>query len=31
MLAKNLESILRIVLEGLIDDCHEIINEVIGI
>jgi hypothetical protein len=31
MLTKNLESVLRVALEEPIEDCHEIINEVIGI
>ena len=31
MLTKNLESVLWVLLEGLIDDCHKIINEAIGI
>ena len=31
MLTKNLENVLRVALEGPIDDCHKMINEVIGI
>ena len=29
MLTKNLESVLRVTLEGPIEDCYEIINETI--
>ena len=31
MMTSNLESVLRIALEGPIEDCHKIINKVIGI
>lgn len=31
MLTKNLEIVLRVILEGSIEDCHEIINESIEI